>query len=192
MPTQSEQRGQATAQSQESKPESVITETICFITYTMESKLCERLQRVDNLFAELHCQPRVRFVERPGDTIERELGRSDPWAGDFFCPRTECLPCNTRRELIEEKRQKRQTGSTQNVQERRDKSRMESFLPGCTVESVGNVLECGMCRDKGVKRWYCGESSRSASQRGSEHWQDIEDGELSHPIVRHAWEEHRG
>ena len=29
-------------------------------------------------------------------------------------------------------------------------------------------------------------------QRGEEHDKDIKEGDLSHPIVKHAWEEHEG
>ena len=65
----------------------------------MESELSNRLQHVDNLFAELHDQAKIRFVERQGDTLERKLERSDPWAGEFFCQKERCMPCKTRREI---------------------------------------------------------------------------------------------
>ena len=61
-------------------------------------------------------------------------------------------------------------------------------LPGCTMEGINYVLECGTCRDKGIKRQYWGESSRSAYQRGREHGRDISQGKLAHPMVLHFWE----
>ena len=64
----------------------------------MESELSNRLQHVDNLFAELHDQAKIRFVERQGDTLERKLERSDPWAGEF-CQKEMCMPWETRREI---------------------------------------------------------------------------------------------
>ena len=69
---------------------------------------------------------------------------------------------------------------------------MDGNLPGCSKESVGYVLECGTCRQEGRKRWYCGETSRSAAIRGAEHMRDVMEGNLSHPFVKHAWEEHEG
>ena len=69
---------------------------------------------------------------------------------------------------------------------------MSSNLPGCTKESIGYILECGECRREGKKRWYCGETSRSAGIRGAEHTKEIDDGDMGHPIVKHAWEEHGG
>lgn len=39
---------------------------------------------------------------------------------------------------------------------------------------------------------YIGETSRSPFDRGQEHQEMIDNGDLAHPVVRHAWEEHRG
>ena len=53
----------------------------------------------------------------------------------------------------------------------------------CTGEGINYVIECRTCREKGVKRRYYGESSRSTYQRGNEHVKEIENGVLSHPLV---------
>lgn len=48
------------------------------------------------------------------------------------------------------------------------------------------------CRGQGVKRWYYGESSRTAYQRGNEHSREIREGVATHPLVMHFREEHSG
>ena len=65
-------------------------------------------------------------------------------------------------------------------------------LPGCKTEGINYVLECGTCRDRGLKRQYWGESSRSTYQRGREHCREIRMGKLAHPMVLHFWEQHDG
>ena len=65
-------------------------------------------------------------------------------------------------------------------------------IPSCTSESVNYILECYTCRKAGEKRAYYGETSRSPYQRGKEHLREVEEGVISHPLVLHFWEEHRG
>ena len=68
-------------------------ETIIFIPTTPDSTLKTSLQNQDNQLAQATNTPQVRFVERAGTTIMEELGRNNPWATDWFCPRKDCLPC---------------------------------------------------------------------------------------------------
>ena len=65
-------------------------------------------------------------------------------------------------------------------------------LPGCTREGVVFILECKDCRDKGIRRQYVGETSRSRYQRAGEHQRDVEEGTSSHPMNVHFAEEHQG
>merc|ERR1712112_312225 len=64
--------------------------------------------------------------------------------------------------------------------------------PSCTSEGINYIIECLTCRQNGVRRKYCGESSRSGYQRGAEHQKEIDSGLLSHPLVLRFWEEHGG
>jgi hypothetical protein len=64
-----------------------ITEATIFVPATPRSSLKEALQKADDLFARAHGQPRIRFIERSGTTIMNELGKSDPWAGQWRCGR---------------------------------------------------------------------------------------------------------
>ena len=47
----------------ESKNNELVTETVIFVPHTQESKLMSDLQAVNNRFARLHNQPRIKFVE---------------------------------------------------------------------------------------------------------------------------------
>ena len=46
--------------------------------------------------------PAVKFVERGGTMIIEDLGRTNPWSLDWFCPRKECEPCKGRMFLARE------------------------------------------------------------------------------------------
>ena len=65
-------------------------------------------------------------------------------------------------------------------------------IPSCTSESVNYAIECYTCRKAGIRRIYYGETSRLPYQRGKEHLREVEEGVISHPLVQHFWEEHRG
>ena len=65
-------------------------------------------------------------------------------------------------------------------------------LPICTRESVNYTLECISCKEQGKRRIYWGETSRSGSQRGAEHYREVVNGVQTHPLVLHYIEEHEG
>ena len=65
-------------------------------------------------------------------------------------------------------------------------------LPGCTREGILYALDCQTCRKEGVRRQYVGESSRSGYQRGREHWKEVSEGAMTHPMTLHFIEEHNG
>lgn len=65
-------------------------------------------------------------------------------------------------------------------------------LPLCTGEGVTYCLKCLDCRQQGKRRVYYRETSRRSYQRGVEHNREIEEGIISHSLVVHFWEEHRG
>ena len=72
------------------------TETVVFIPSTPGSKLKNLLQSQDNLITSSMNTPQVRFVERSGTTVMEDLGRTNPWAAEWFCPRKDCVPCQGR------------------------------------------------------------------------------------------------
>ena len=83
----------------EKKGEVKVVESVVFIPFTLESRLREKLQRVEeNLTAELKC-PSTRFVERGGRSLAETFSRNNPWADEGECPRKECPPCWGRRWL---------------------------------------------------------------------------------------------
>ena len=65
-------------------------------------------------------------------------------------------------------------------------------IPSCTTEGVNYTLECWTCRKEGTRRIYHGETSRSPYQRGAEHFREVREGVISHPMAVHFWEEHAG
>ena len=136
--------------------------------------------------------PKVRFVERAGTTVIEDLGRNNPWAGEWFCPRNDCLPCKGRQILAAEAEQEalQLTSKEGNCTQR---NREDSIsLPSCTKEGANYSLECLTCRREGRRRVYLGETSRSTYQRGLEHWKEVREGVTTHPLVVHATEEHEG
>ena len=61
-------------------------ETVVFIPTTEGSKLKKILQEKDDNLCRIAGSPTVRFVEKGGPTILDQVGRNNPWAGDWFCP----------------------------------------------------------------------------------------------------------
>ena len=136
--------------------------------------------------------PVCRFVERVGErTIMDLLGRSNPWAKDWWCDRKECLPCQGRQRLARdvEERPVPQPGSTPLPRPAREDV---LAIPKCTSEGIGYYLECWGCRLIGKRYQYVGESSRSMYQRGREHLREVNMGKKTHPLVDHFMEQHQG
>ena len=149
----------------------------------------DKLQESEDVISEMMGAPALKFVEKGGTTIYQKLGQSDPWKGDTFCQRDDCLHCQGRYILAEEEEDKVMSGCSLKYAPPKGTS---TSLPGCTSEGITYALECLSCRKKGTKRIYIGESSRSAYQRGKEHLKDVREGVLDHPMVQHFWEEHGG
>merc|ERR1712240_356733 len=75
---------------------------------------------------------------------------------------------------------------------RKEGEKDDTALPICTRESINYVLECISCKEKGIRRVYWGESSRSGNERGVEHYKEIISGVQTHLMVLHFIEEHSG
>ena len=119
------------------------------------------------------------------------VGRNNPNAKEWYCPRQECEPCKGRRILgAEEAEDTIRIADGHQVPKRTIEDKIA--LPSCTGEGVNYLLECVRCRREGKVRRYYGETSRSGFQRGVEHLKEIEEGVSTHPMVIHYWEEHQG
>ena len=126
------------------------------------------------------------------------VGRNNPWAGEWACPRKDCAPCAGRGLLAQEAEEEASkllqvTESKEDVKpvlKRKPEDKVS--IPSCTTEGVNYTLECWTCRKEGTKRIYYGETSRSPYQRGIEHFREVREGFISHPMTVHFWEEHAG
>ena len=122
-----------------------------------------------------------------------DLGKTNPWAAEWFCPRKDCLPCQGRSFLAQEAEEEA-AKMVDKGQETARKVKPEDrvALPSCTSEGKNYILECITCRKAGVRRVYLGETSRSTYQRGREHHKEIQEATPTHPLVIHNVEEHGG
>ena len=71
-------------------------ECVVFVPATPGSKLRDTLQKNDDNLSKALDAPSLRFVEKGGTTIQEKFGQSDPWKGDTFCQREDCLHCQGR------------------------------------------------------------------------------------------------
>ena len=112
-----------------------VVETPVFVPYTKDSTLKKKLQEVDRMLGEATNSPTVRFVERcGGGTVIDLLGRSNPWAKEWQCPRTNCLPCKGRY-LLSTEEDARKPGEGPPLP--RPGKEETVAVPKCTGEIVG-------------------------------------------------------
>ena len=131
-------------------------EGVVLVPQTPASRLKEELQAQDEILAAALKIPSLRFVERSGCMIVQDVGQSDPWSRDMYCPRDGCWHCKGRYQIhkeTEELAMAKVSGDNPKTSPPQD---CRLSLPGCTSEGVNYVLECGTCRDKGCKRQYWG------------------------------------
>ena len=141
-------------------------ETVIFLPATPNSELKSLLQNQDNILAQATNSPQIRFVERAGTTLMEDLGRNNPWASEWYCPRKDCLPCQGRAFLAKEEEEeaiKLVTGEGKKEKRNPDPSRKpdRKSVPSCTGEGMNYCIECVSCRKEGLRRIYVGETSRS-------------------------------
>ena len=133
---------------------------------TPGSKVRDSLQKQDKMMAQALNVPSVRFVEKAGTTILQDVGQSDSWAKERFCPRKNCWHCQGRHKLLQEEEERAVTNVTGEATKVNPPKDSRTSIPGCTAEGINYVLECSNCTDKRLKRHYWGELSRSPFQRG--------------------------
>ena len=72
-----------------------------------------------------------------------ELGSSNPWSSEWFCPRKDCLPCQGRIFLaVEEEEQsiKMTTGEGDSKPTKKKDREANKALPSCTTEGMNYML----------------------------------------------------
>ena len=175
------------------KAKTIVVETVAFIPYTPDSVLKLLLQKVDDDLSATFNRPKVRFVERGGNQIVKDVGRPNPWSSDFYFKRDECQVCSGRL-IVEAKKEEAALAMVGKGDGNPKPIRKEDqvALPGCTREGVVYALECRSCRNKGLRRQYISETSRSGFQRAKEHKREVEEGITTHPMVIHFLEDHQG
>ena len=172
--------------------QSTVVEAVCFVPFTPGSRLKTDLQTADDILSQTMDAPRVRFVERGGQSVIEEVGSNNPWKQEQFCDRDSCGVCEGRMIIGAEKEEETAAMVTgESKPSKRPKEDMIA-LPGCTEEGVNYSLECLRCRKGDIRRQYLGETSRSGFQRYQEHMREIQSGHLKHPLVIHFLEEHGG
>ena len=156
------------------------------VPFTVGSMLRDRVQKVENEYADLLGCRRIRVVEGGGDKIIHLLGRNNPWAAQQMCSDQSCKTCRSRTWIREQEKVAR-----------KEKTRPPKIMvkPGsslCRREGANYTLQCLDCLQAGVDSRYQGETSRSSRQRHQEHVSGLETGAVSNPMVLHSVEQHGG
>ena len=60
----------------------------------------------DDIILEVMGSPALRFVEKGGETLMEKIGQSDPWKGETFYMRADCLHCKGRYIIAKEQEDK--------------------------------------------------------------------------------------
>ena len=66
------------------------------VPFSVGSVLMREVQAAEDCFRSLIGGPRVRVIEKGGDTLINTLGRYDPWAARRRCPDEGCVMCESR------------------------------------------------------------------------------------------------
>ena len=82
------------------------TETVVFIPATPGSVLRKKLQEMDYGVTKATNSPTVRIVDRGGPSIVDIIGRTNPLAREWFCPREDCQQCRSRQIISKDMEEK--------------------------------------------------------------------------------------
>ena len=122
------------------------TTSVLFVEQTPNGELARRFREAEVELSKL-TGFRIKIVERNGTKVKNILHVTNPWA-EGKCERAGCYPCAT--------------GETK----------------CCYKRNIVYTNTCRQCKgadgkgEAGTGAWYVGESSRSAFERGGEHWND--------------------
>ena len=176
-----------------SRIENDVPKAVLFVQHTPESELAKDIRRVLN---ELRpwTNISIKVVERAGERVQDILHKSDPWE-NRDCGRNDCPTCTASSE--NEKIPFKSCTKRSVV--------YETWCETCRMEKMNleKVQECQGNREKGenVKRKfkgekvekyiYIGETSRSAKERGVEHFKDLEHVRSKSHMLKHVALHHK-
>ena len=129
------------------------------VPYSVGSLLQKQVQDSENKLMDLLGGPKVRIVEKGGDTLLDLLGRNDPWAASRRCPDPSCPTCASRMWLRETQKKARKSNTPL------PKGLITATTNNCRHEGAKYVSQCLQCLQQGKVATYRGETSRSPHQR---------------------------
>ena len=141
------------------KQKEVRTTSVLFLEQTPNGELARRFREAEIELAKL-TGFRIKIVERNGTKVKNILHVTNPWA-EGMCERAGCYPCST--------------GETKCCYKR-------------NIVYTNTCRQCTGADDKegaGTGAWYVGETSRSAFERGGEHWKDWMKKQPDSHILKH-------
>ena len=141
---------------------SVKYNSVLFVPVTKGGKLAKELKKREEELNRFKTE-RIKIVEDGGVQLKNFLVQKDPFPISK-CERKKCLICGS--------------------------EKSENMRYACNSNNVGYKLECDTCLERGQKRVYEGESSRSARIRGAEHLADFEKRRPNSVIFKHKQKEH--
>ena len=139
------------------KQKEIRTTSVLFIEQTPNGELARRFREAEIELAKI-TGFRIKIVERNGTKVKNILHVTNPWA-EGICERPDCYPCAT--------------GETK----------------CCFKRNIVYTNTCRQCTraegKEGAGAWYVGETSRSAFERGGEHWRDWKKKQPDSHIYKH-------
>ena len=136
--------------------------SVLFVPVTKGGVLAKELKKREEELNRFK-KERIKIVEDGGVQLKNFLVQKDPFPISK-CEKIKCLICGS--------------------------EKSENLKYACNSNNVGYKLECETCLERGQKRVYEGESSRSARVRGAEHLADYEKKRPNSVIFKHKQKEH--
>ena len=141
------------------KQKEIRTTSVLFVEQTPNGELARRFREAEVELAKL-TGFRIKIVERNGTKVKNILHVTNPWA-EGVCERAGCYPCAT------------------------------GEIKCCYKRNIVYTNTCRQCtgadgkEGAGTGAWYVGETSRSAFERGGEHWRDWVKKQPDSHILKH-------
>ena len=182
------------------QPQHTLTDATLLVPHTPGSKLCTKLQEVENQIALATNSPKIRMVEKGCNKLVHILERTDPDQNEIYCGRSECQSCLGRQCVQEMLKYMKSRG-----QPTKDATKKWASVANCRREGIIYRVDCLPClkgeNETGEKSCaqemtretectYVGESSISAYERMQEHKRALDKGDTSSPLVEHSITHH--
>ena len=143
----------------------VVYTSVLFVPPTPQGELIKELKEREGEMNKSG-KERIKFIEKSGIKMEEMLVVKDPFPVDKCTGKDlkACMVCQS-------------TGD-------------EKMKISCRKNNVGYGLVCNTCKEKNKEMVYEGETSRSASLRGSEHLRGYKNMDPQNVIFKHKMKEH--